>query len=116
MRICDLVESIDLIGKGEVVVPPSLAGKLVRKVTVKTKEAEVKEGLSEREIEILKLLVRGNTNKEIAEALFITENTVKVHMKNILGKLQLRNRQQAAAYAVKQGLVTEIRDTEEKSG
>jgi len=116
MRICDLVESIDLIGKGEVVVPPSLAGKLVRKVTVKTKEAEVKEGLSEREIEILKLLVRGNINKEIAEALFITENTVKVHMKNILGKLQLRNRQQAAAYAVKQGLVTEIRDTEEKSG
>ena len=116
MRIVDLVESIDLIGKGEVVVPPSLAGKLVRKVTVKTKEAEVKEGLSEREIEILKLLVRGNTNKEIAEALFITENTVKVHMKNILGKLQLRNRQQAAAYAVKQGLVTEIRDTEEKSG
>ena len=116
MRICDLVESIDLIGKGEVVVPPSLAGKLVRKVTVKTKEAEVKEGLSEREIEILKLLVRGNINKEIAEALFITENTVKVHMKNILGKLQLRNRQQAAAYAVKQGLVTETRDTEEKSG
>ena len=116
MRIGDLVESIDLIGKGEVVVPPSLAGKLVRKVTVKTKEAEVKEGLSEREIEILKLLVRGNINKEIAEALFITENTVKVHMKNILGKLQLRNRQQAAAYAVKQGLVTEIRDTEEKSG
>jgi len=116
MRIVDLVESIDLIRKGEVVVPPSLAGKLVRKVTVKTKEAEVKEGLSEREIEILKLLVRGNTNKEIAEALFITENTVKVHMKNILGKLQLRNRQQAAAYAVKQGLVTEIRDTEEKSG
>jgi len=116
MRIGDLVESIDLIGKGEVVVPPSLAGKLVRKVTLKTKEAEVKEGLSEREIEILKLLVRGNINKEIAEALFITENTVKVHMKNILGKLQLRNRQQAAAYAVKQGLVTEIRDTEEKSG
>ena len=116
MRIVDLVESIDLIRKGEVVVPPSLAGKLVRKVTVKTKEAEVKEGLSQREIEILKLLVRGNTNKEIAEALFITENTVKVHMKNILGKLQLRNRQQAAAYAVKQGLVTEIRDTEEKSG
>jgi len=116
MKIGDLVESIDLIGKGEVVVPPSLAGKLVRKVALKTKEAEVKEGLSEREIEILKLLVRGNTNKEIAEALFITENTVKVHMKNILGKLQLRNRQQAAAYAVKQGLVTEIRDTEEKSG
>ena len=115
MKVGDLVKSIYLIGKGEIVVSLPLVGKLVRKVTLKTK-AEVKDGLSEREIEILKLLVRGNTNKEIAEALFITENTVKVHMKNILGKLQLRNRQQAAAYAVKQGLVTEIRDTEEKSG
>jgi len=117
MKIGDLVESIDLIGKGEIVVPPSLAGKLVRKVTsTKEKEAEVKDILSQRETEILKLLVRGATNKEIAEALFIAENTAKVHLKNILGKLQLRNRQQAAAYAVKQGLVTEIRDTEEKPG
>jgi len=115
MKVGDLVKSIDLIGKGEIVVSLPLVGKLVRKVTLKTK-AEVKDGLSEREVEILKLLVGGNTNKEIAETLFITENTVKVHMKNILGKLQLRNRQQAAAYAVKQGLVTEIRDTEEKSG
>ena len=115
MEVGDLVKSIDLIGKGEIVVSLPLVGKLVRKVTLKTK-AEVKDGLSEREVEILKLLVGGNTNKEIAETLFITENTVKVHMKNILGKLQLRNRQQAAAYAVKQGLVTEIRDTEEKSG
>ena len=116
MKIGDLVESIDLIERGEVVVPPSLAGKLVRKVTLKTKEAEVKDGLSQRETEILKLLVRGATNKEIAEALFIAENTAKVHLKHILEKLQLRNRQQAAAYAVKQGLVTEIRDTEGKSG
>ena len=115
MKVGDLVKSIYLIGKGEIVVSLPLVGKLVRKVTLKTK-AEVKDGLSEREVEILKLLVGGNTNKEIAETLFITENTVKVHMKNILGKLQLRNRQQAAAYAVKQGLVTEIRDTEEKSG
>jgi len=115
MKVGDLVKSIDLIGKGEIVVSLPLVGKLVRKVTLKTK-AEVKDGLSEREIEILKLLVGGNTNKEIAETLFITENTVKVHMKNILGKLQLRNRQQAAAYAVQQGLVTEVKDTEEKSG
>ena len=116
MKIGDLVESIDLIGKGEVVVSPPLAGKLVRKVTLKTKEAEVKDGLSQRETEILKLLAKGATNKEIAETLFITENTAKVHLKHILEKLQLRNRQQAAAYAVKQGLVTEIRGTGEKKG
>jgi len=114
MKISDLVESIGRIGKGEVVVPPPLTGKLVRKVILKTKEAEVKEGLSQRETEILKLLAKGDTNKEIAETLFITENTAKVHLKHILGKLQLRNRQHAAAYAVKQGLVTEIRGTGEK--
>jgi len=114
MKITDLVESIGRIGKGEVVVPPPLTGKLVRKVILKTKEAEVKEGLSQRETEILKLLAKGDTNKEIAETLFITENTAKVHLKHILGKLQLRNRQHAAAYAVKQGLVTEIRGTGEK--
>ena len=64
--------------------------------------------LSNRELEILKHVARGSTNLEIAEALTITENTVKVHMRNILGKLQLRNRQQAAAYAIRAGLVSDF--------
>jgi len=114
IKVVDLVKSIDLIAKGEVVVSPPLAGKLVRKVA-STKETEGKGYLSERETEILKLLGKGATNKEIAERLFIAENTAKVHVKNILGKSQLRNRQQAAAYAVQEGLVTEVRDID-KSG
>ena len=70
--------------------------------------------LSNRELEILGHVVHGLTNLEISQALTITENTVKVHMRNILGKLQLRNRQQAAAYALKTGLVSdeEFRDYE----
>jgi len=116
IKVVDLVKSIDLIAKGEVVVSPPLAGKLVRKVTsTKAKEAEPKEIPSDRETEILKLLVKGDTNKEIAETLFIAENTAKVHIKNILEKLQLRNRQQAAAYAVQEGLVTEVRDIDKSS-
>jgi DNA-binding NarL/FixJ family response regulator len=114
MKVDDLMKSIDLIAKGEVVVSPPLAGKLVDKlVEMKPSEAGVKDGLSEREQEILKLLAKGATNKEIAESLFIAENTAKVHIKSILEKLQLRNRQQAAAYAVKQGLATEVTDIEE---
>jgi len=117
MKVGELIESIDLIGKGEVVVSPPLAGKLVRKVTsMKAKEVEPKGIPSERETEILKLLAKGATNKEIAETLFIAENTAKVHIKNILEKLELRNRQQAAAYAVQEGLVAEVTDTEEKPG
>lgn len=114
MKLGDLVKSIDLIAKGEVVVSPPLAEKLVDKFTeMKRSEAEVKDGLSDREQEILKLLAKGHTNKEIGDTLFITENTAKVHVKHILGKLQLRNRQQAAAYAVRQGLTTEIKEVEE---
>lgn len=116
IKVVDLVKSIDLIAKGEVVVSPPFAGKLVRKVTLtKTKQAEPKDIPSEREAEILKLLAKGATNKELAEILFIAENTAKVHIKNILEKLQLRNRQQAAAYAVQEGLVTEVRDIDKPS-
>jgi DNA-binding NarL/FixJ family response regulator len=61
--------------------------------------------LSPRETEVLKLVARGATNREIAEALFISENTVKTHLSNIMEKLHLANRSQAAAYAVRRGLV-----------
>jgi len=114
-KVEDLVKSIDLIGKGEVVVSPPLAEKLVGKfISMRQKEAEEPTGLTNREVEIVKLLPKGFTNKEMAETLFVTDNTVKVHVKNILGKLQLRNRQQLAAYAVQKGLVNEIKDTGEK--
>jgi DNA-binding NarL/FixJ family response regulator len=61
--------------------------------------------LTAREIEILELVVQGATNKQISETFFITENTVKIHLRNILEKLHLQNRIQAAVYAVRQGLV-----------
>ncbi len=61
--------------------------------------------LTQREIEILELVVQGATNGEIAKALCITENTAKIHLRNILEKLHLQNRIQAAVYAVRQGLV-----------
>jgi DNA-binding NarL/FixJ family response regulator len=116
-KVEDLVKSIDLIGKGEVVVSPPLAEKLVGKFTsMRQKEAEEPTGLTDREVEMVKLLPEGLTNKEMAETLFVTENTVKVHIKSILGKLQLRNRQQLAAYAVQKGLVTNIKDTGERQG
>ena len=69
-------------------------------------------GLSDREVEIVKLLAKGATNKNVARDLYIAENTVKVHIKNILQKLQLRNRQQLAAYAAKEGLVTDLHSPE----
>jgi DNA-binding NarL/FixJ family response regulator len=69
-----------------------------------TREARSPGGLSARELEVLELLTRGTTNKEIAAALGISSNTVKNHLKNILEKLHLENRVQAAAYALRGGL------------
>jgi len=114
MKLDDLLKSISLVAQGEVVVSAPLAKKLIGKFgDLRSNKSTYEEKLSDREIEILKLLGKGTTNREIAKALFITENTAKVHVKNILEKLQLRNRQQAAAYAVQQGLVFDIRDPDE---
>lgn len=67
--------------------------------------AEEQPRLSGRELEVLERVSEGKSNKEIAEALFISENTVKHHLKSILFKLQMQNRAQAAAWAVKEGLI-----------
>ena len=71
--------------------------------------------LTKREREVLQLVVNGETNRGIAEALFISENTVNFHMKNILAKLHLKNRAHAVAYAIKTGLV-KLTDAEDVSG
>ena len=60
--------------------------------------------MSQREVEVLQLVAQGASNKDIGSTLFISENTVKTHLRNILEKLHLANRSQAAAYAVRAGL------------
>ena len=61
--------------------------------------------LSSREAEVLKLVAKGATNKEVGDSLLISENTVRAHLHNIMGKLHLVNRTQAVAYALKKGLI-----------
>jgi DNA-binding NarL/FixJ family response regulator len=63
-------------------------------------------GLTERETEVLRLLVQGRSNKEIAQALQIVEDTVKTHVKHILAKLGVQSRTQAVLYAIRLGLVS----------
>jgi DNA-binding NarL/FixJ family response regulator len=112
-RVDEFVESIDIIGKGGVVISPQMADGLGDNLNLnKNTEEQVQIELSEREVEIVRLLAKGATNKNIAKELFIAENTVKVHIKNILQKLNLRNRQQLAAYAAKEGLVTDLKNPE----
>lgn len=74
-------------------------------VATKLKERMEKPELSQRELEVLQLITNGNTNQQIAAALFITEGTVKYHVNNILGKLGVSDRTQAVIAAVKRGIV-----------
>ncbi|MBI4186348.1 MAG: response regulator transcription factor [Chloroflexi bacterium] len=105
----ELLHGIFHIAQGGVIVSPVMATKLLAEF--KELEANVKQAvapaeavLSPREGEVLQLVAQGATNKDIAFALFISENTVKTHLRNIMDKLHLANRSEAAAYAVKKGL------------
>ena len=108
-----LESSIRHVAKGGVVViSPLVAQKLLEQVAsygnAVNVRAEYNVGLSKREKEVLALLAeKGTTNKEIAEALHITENTVKAHLSSIMEKMQVHNRQQAAILARESGIITE---------
>lgn len=107
----ELVHAIFHISQGGVIVSPIMATKLLTEfrkpeARVEEKSAQKAEAtLSPREGEVLQLVAQGATNKQIADSLFISENTVKTHLRNIMEKLHLANRSQATAYAVKRGLV-----------
>jgi DNA-binding NarL/FixJ family response regulator len=106
-----LVEAIRATARGESILEPSVAAKVIAEFTrvsslVPAAQMEqLVEPLSERELEILALIARGATNKEIADQLYITEGTVKNHVTHILGKLGVRDRTQAALKARELGLL-----------
>jgi len=104
----EFVQSLRMLIKGDIVVSRDMAGEGQR-VLATAKSAKPAEGLSEREREVLGLVGNGATNREIAQKLIISEHTVKVHLRNILNKLDLRNRQQAAAFAGQKGFVKDIK-------
>jgi DNA-binding NarL/FixJ family response regulator len=106
----EFVSRLHMLARGDFVISHELTPKLDKQVVAVRggSERETREDLSERELEVLTLVSCGATNREIAESLTITENTVKVHLRHILEKLDLRNRQQAAAYAVQEGLVKDV--------
>jgi DNA-binding NarL/FixJ family response regulator len=105
----ELCRAIKAAAAGQVQLSPSVAARLLREVPA----PEEAEPLTEREVEVLRLLARGQSNKEIAANLVIAEKTVRTHVSNILGKLGLSSRTQAALHAVRSGLVS--LDAEEKA-
>lgn len=89
---------------GESILEPEVTGKMMERFT-KKKEPVLHDDLTNRENEILLLIAQGNSNQEIADQLFITLKTVKTHVSNILAKLDVEDRTQAAIYAFKHHLI-----------
>jgi DNA-binding NarL/FixJ family response regulator len=107
--IQDLMRGIQSAAVGESLISPHIAAKVLQRVRATTSQPGAAEAirteLSEREIEVLKLIANGKDNAEIAGELHISPKTVKNHISNILMKLQIQNRIQAAVYAVRSGIV-----------
>lgn len=107
----EIAEAVRKVQTGGVVMPPAIAAKVVAELGRRTAapapsadDTRVLRELTERELEVLRLLGQGFSNKEIGEALFITEGTSKNHVSSVIEKLGLRDRTQAALWAVRHGL------------
>jgi two-component system NarL family response regulator len=106
--IDEVAQAIRVVAEGQSLISPSMAVKLLdefKQMTRSERQQVPTPRLTDRELEVLKLVAQGLNNREIAKRLFISENTVKNHVRNILEKLQLHSRMEAVMYAVREKLL-----------
>lgn len=102
----ELVRAIRQVHRGESSLHPTIARKLLQEMSRPMQKPPTEDPLTEREVEVLRLVAQGRSNQDIADELVISEATVRTHVSNILGKLHLASRTQAALYALKEGLAS----------
>ncbi len=110
ISIEEVASAIRAVQNGQSLISPSMASKLLTEFASMVKRSDEKAQvptprLTDREMEVLRLVARGLNNRDIAKELFISENTVKNHVRNILEKLQLHSRMEAVVYAVREKLL-----------
>jgi DNA-binding NarL/FixJ family response regulator len=110
ISIEEVAGAINAVVQGQSLISPSMASKLLTEFSSLARQAAEKSQLpapvlTARELEVLKLVATGMTNKDVADQLYISENTVKNHVRNILEKLHLHSRMEAVMYAVRQNLL-----------
>ena len=109
VSIEEVAEAVRAVARGQALITPSMASKLLGEFNILSRRVDAQQGnapqLTERETEVLRLVAKGMSNKEIASELVIAQNTVKNHVRNILEKLQMKSRMEAAMYAVREKLV-----------
>lgn len=116
----ELVQAIHEVYRGESSLHPTIARKLLQEISGSPEQPETRgrtvgntvDPLTEREVEVLRLVAQGRSNQEIASQLVISEATVRTHVSHVLGKLHLASRTQAALYALREGLAS-LDDVEE---
>jgi NarL family two-component system response regulator LiaR len=101
----DLIRAVHEVNRGEPSLHPSIAIRVIREMGHPSDRPRTEKPLTGREMEVLGLVAQGMSNQEIAAALCISQRTVTTHVSNILGKLHLASRTQAALYAIQEGLV-----------
>jgi NarL family two-component system response regulator LiaR len=102
----EVVDAIRQVHRGESSLHPRIARKLMQELSRPPEQPPTPDPLTEREMEVLRLVAQGKSNREIADDLVITEGTVRVHVSSILGKLHLASRTQATLYALREGLAS----------
>jgi len=106
IQMNELADAVRRAAAGEATLHPRVASRVIQEIHgAKSEELNPYTELTDREMEVLKLIANGLSNSEIANQLVISENTVKGHVSNILSKLHLGDRTQAAVYAWQQGIV-----------
>jgi len=113
MKMDKLVDVLHRAVQGEVTLHPRVASRVLQNIRGEGSEQPLFTELTDRETDVLKLIANGLTNSQIAEKLVISENTVKGHVSNILSKLHLADRTQAAVYAWQQGIVSRESEVKE---
>jgi two-component system NarL family response regulator len=110
ISIEEVADAIRAVAQGQSLISPSMASKLLDEFNTLVRRAEEKQQMSAprltgRELEVLRLVAQGKSNRDVAAELFISENTVKNHVRNILEKLHLHSRMEAVVYAVREKLL-----------
>lgn len=103
-----VAEAVRVVAGGQSLISPAMATKLLDEFVQMSRDPVQSTSLTARELEVLRLVARGMSNRDIAKELFISENTVKNHIRNILEKLQMKSRMEAAMYAVRSKLIDDI--------
>ncbi len=110
ISIEEVANAVRAVHAGQSLISPSMASKLLTEFATMVKKTDERQALpvprlTNRELEVLKLVARGSNNRDIAKELFISENTVKNHVRNILEKLHLHSRMEAVVYAVREKML-----------